>query len=270
MKLAGLCPIGSLADYGYQHVYWECIASQAQLCDEVFLFQSLDDPRNLPELLAAFQNVRLISNEFTLAPGGVYSVDHSKQRAQYDQKYIRDAGFDVVLLLSSNWYISETRLEGVRRWCDSFYAFGEPVGWIYRSDQLSDRLFHSSKRLPYLLRADSYPTSWLSYVPDGAFEWGELKNVESGNFSDYDQWSLIDVPMEMTLNELKAKIDFVRGYHDILPKRPEVFEWEYWQRYYFSKFKQKKMSAEKLSPTGKAIADKHRSDFVSEELLRSL
>lgn len=270
MKLAGLCPIGSLAEYGYQYVYHECIASQARLCDTVFLVQSLNDRRNLDELLSEFPNVRLVSNKDTWYPDGKYSVAHSQERAIYDQHLIKDAGYDVLFLLASNSYIPDNRAQMIRSWCEDFYALGRSIGYVFRGDQLGGTLFHASKKLPYLLRLSDFPAAWISYVPDGAYIDDEFFTVEPGDFASFDPIAFVDAPMEMTLLELEAKINFVHGYHDIMPKRPEVFDWDYWRLYYLNKFRQKRVSDEPLSETGLEIARNHSPDFVSAELLREL
>jgi hypothetical protein len=93
---------------------------------------------------------------------------------------------------------------------------------------------------------------------------------------EYGQWqthtdeAMVDVPLEMSVEDLADKLNDFRCYHDLMPKRNPVFDWSYWRGYYSHKFGQKSVSGEELSPMGKRIAAISQPHFVSHTVLQEI
>ena len=80
----------------------------------------------------------------------------------------------------------------------------------------------------------------------------------------------VDVPFEITLEDLENRLNFVRCYSDVLPKRDPVFDWNYWRLYYLDKLNQKNPSSSPLDGYGRRIANNTKPDYLSHYFLKVL
>jgi len=97
----------------------------------------------------------------------------------------------------------------------------------------------------------------------------EIVWMERGDFRP-DAPPVVDVQLEMTVEDLADKMNFIRCYSDLVPKRKPVFEWDYWFPYYVKKFEAKRRAGAGGGATFSAIARKSRPEFVSHRVLECL
>jgi hypothetical protein len=89
-----------------------------------------------------------------------------------------------------------------------------------------------------------------------------------GSFQDQNILTTVDVPREMTPQDLEELRCFIRNYDEINPGVDPTFVWERDKWREVTKYSAKQFSADPLSPTGQIIARNSRPDFVSQYLLR--
>jgi hypothetical protein len=150
MKIAISVGVGPLHKWGYQHTYRECIASQAQFADHVYMVQSTADETGVQELLDEFKNVTLISNPETWhhAPGATDEVLAFSSFTRFHQRNLSigrgaafDDGYRVILSTHSNWYIPRRNKTALRKYCQEFERTGELTGHTWLMQQLHNKLF---------------------------------------------------------------------------------------------------------------------------------
>jgi hypothetical protein len=271
VKLAAIVPIGYLDRHGYQNIHKECIDSIAAFADRVFLVSSVRDPG----IYHVGKTVAQHGNEatwFARTPEGNEWFDAFKvmENVNLGAYWAMLDGFDVGICLFVNNYIPEAARAGLRYQCEQVLEATFPtILYYYRRDQLGDQMFSSSVRLPFVvdLRRGAWRFSTDSVVLQDESHDPIIARMERGTWPERDSAAVVDVQLEMTLDDLRDKMNFIRCYHDLVPKRKPAFEWGYWRRYYIEKFRNKKPAGLVEDPTGLAIAAKHREDFVSAEVL---
>ena len=227
MTLAAIVPIGDPRVNGYGNNLDACLRSMSEFADMVILVQSHPARSILQPYING--NIELVSDVSTWFPHGVYDPLRFNRNVRMGEDVARSAGADLFIVLSSNWYIPATNREALRIWCDEV----ETWAWVYRGNQLAGQLFSASKRLPMIWRRGS--GCYYTFSPDGLQTPEGFVTVERGDFHEYDNEMIIDVPLEITLDDMAGKMNFFRCYHDDLPKRNPVFDWEYWHRYFLGK-----------------------------------
>jgi len=262
MTLAAIVPIGDPRVNGYGNNLAVCLRSMAEFADMVILVQSHPAASALYPFLT--DTISLISNEATWFPNGVYDGRRFNKNVRIGETAAKQDGADVFILLTSNWYIPESSREALRIRCDETMGWD----WAYRGNQLAGKLFSASKRLPAIWRDGSgcYPT--LS--PDGMQTPVGFVSVESGDYSGYDDEMIVDVPLEITLINMAGKMNFFRCYHDDMPKRNPVFDWDYWHPYYTAKMRYWKPTDIQLDEYGQAIADASKPEYLSHLFLKEM
>jgi len=135
-------------------------------------------------------------------------------------------------------------------------------GWYNLADQLGDQLSDAGARGPFIIRRGTYRNGIDSIE-------GDMERImnERGDFGAGD---VVDVQLEMPIVDLEAKMNYIRCYHDLLPKRNPVFDWPYWKKYYIWKMGNKPGWGQPLEHYGRLIADATRDDYVSAEVLRGI
>ncbi len=259
MKLAIICPIGPLDKYGYGHVAADCIASMVDFADHVFLMQSARDQKG-NGLIPKDGHITLISDERTWFAGG---FDAQKVMDNADLGADLADGYDVAMCMMLNWYVPPQNT--LRQACQRVAGSKAGWGWLYRRDQLGMQMFHANTRLPWIvaLRPNRWHFAIDSVKRDSlAIPW------ERGDWPEHNQMSVVDLQLEMTREEMQERLEFVRFHKDLMPKRPDHFEWDYWRRYYVAKYSKKTKASDKPIGAGMVVAT--NPSFVSREILASL
>ena len=269
-KIAVVCPVGHLDRHGYQHVCGECVDSMAAFADRVYLVQSTRNDTGVDRLLEAYPNAVHISDErtwFARRPDGSEWFDAYKvlENANVGAAAARADGMDCVVCLFVNNYVPDFTAGALADKCQRLVKDRMKWDWLYRKDQLSDVLFRASVRLPFIVNLSA---PGLRFAADSLAVDSEIHVMERGDFGEMDGEAVIDVQLEITRGDLEDKMNFIRCYHDLVPKRRPFFDWEYWRKYYVDKFQQKIRSDEPLDRWGCEVASKSRPDLVSREILK--
>lgn len=154
MRIAVSVAVGPLHRWGYQHVCRECLASQAEFADYVYMVQSTEDATGVKELLDEFRNITLISSPSTWhhRPGetdeilmggrsmGAFTTFHMRNLALGRLAAFED-GYRIVLSTHNNWYIPRRNVAALRKYCEDFERSGKTTGHTWMMAQLHDRLF---------------------------------------------------------------------------------------------------------------------------------
>ena len=272
MRLAIVVPVPDLTRFGYGRIAAECIGSMARIADRVYLMQST---RNTDGLDAAIGKNWAVAHHygsdetyFSRTPEGDEWFDPYKvmENCNYGMALAKEEGYDVAACLMCNQYIPE---EGeFYQHCYRLMEWGLPWTWAHRMDQLGDQLFHASVRVPFLVNL--HHTRTLRWSTDSITDLACTTTMERGDYAEQDHISVVDVQLEVTREELEAKQNYIRCYHDILPKRNPVFEWDYWFPYYVDKFQKKSPAGVVTDPVGVAIAAKSEHGFASWQVLEAL
>lgn len=261
--IAGIVLIGDPKLYGYGNVLAECLQSFDDFCDLVILVQSHKAFDYLQSYVRPLTNTQVISNKSTWFKDG-YDGKQLDRNIDIGMNFAQEQGAKIAIVLSSNWYIPERSRTALRDTCETC------DGWdyLYRGDQLAGQLFSASKRLPMIIQIGS--EYHYKFSSDGLEN--EYKKIPTrrGDFSSHNDSMIIDVPFEITLDDLEGKLNFVRCYHDELVKRDPVFSWDFWNSYYIAKFKDKRHTNMQLDEYGARIAANTKPEYLSHLFLREI
>ncbi len=268
MKIAVICPIGPLDRYGYQHIYEPVVKNLSTFATTVYIISTTRNRANVDSLLNRFSNIIYISNETTwydLNDKGLEdfslkrlyeNIDLAIQTAKHD-------GMDCSLTMSVNQYIPEWARNPLKKVCQNMLEARKPFDWYYRRNQLANSLFHTDYRIPdiYNLKIDNPYHKCI----DGIEHKSKNKQykIDKGNFFFKNSVATVDCGLEMTLQDMSEKYNYVRCYSDIRPGESSQFDWEHFRLYFLNKFGSKILSNDPLDSTGEEIAQRSRSDFVS-------
>jgi hypothetical protein len=208
--------------------------------DRVYLVLSCRGDRNEIQEEPLPGNVEIVASMatwFARTPSGMEWFDAYRVMENANVGLARAFwdGFDQCVLLMVNWYVPAEAWPALRRPVEAGWR------WLYRKDQLGGQMFHASKRLPWIVDT----AAGVRFSADGMEYLGEWHPWEAGDFSAHDGEAVVDLQLELSPQQLERKMNFMRCYHDLVPKRPATFEWEYYRRYYAEKYGRKARSEER-------------------------
>ena len=263
VRIAAVVPVGYLDRMGYQHTWPVC---RDNLLDAVDDHVFVDSVRR-PPLDGRGLWISGPETWFARQPNGSYWFDAHRvmENVNVGVGCAGAMNCDAALVLMCNNYIPDADL--IYNAAEAMLEADEPFAYYYRMDQLAGKMFGPSVRLPWLVnlrhRAD------LRFSVDCLVVDGEIVGMERGDYSLDAGPLVVDVQLEMTVGDLAEKMNFIRCYSDLVPKRRRVFEWGYWFRYYVDKFRRKR-AVGVMTPTGVVIASNSQPDFVSHAVLEAL
>lgn len=271
MKLAIICPIGNLDCHGYQHVYQTCIASMAAFADAIYVPHSTRNRAGVDELIMTYDDIVYIGDErtwFEMGESGErFDLLRLRENVNLALDMARADGFDVALCVEVNQYVPIAAREPLRKECELVLAMDQPYGWLYRRDQLASVTFHASLRRPWIF---NLAYSARLEIPDGAKVGdGPLIQHARGNWPEDSAVAVVDCALEMSMDDLRDKLEFFRFYSEFVSKRPTRFDWAYWREYSVNKFRQKQPDKTPLDLYGQAVAEcaGRHPEFLSHEVL---
>jgi len=273
LKVAALVAVGPLDRYGYQHIYMPVLDNLSAFAARVYLCSSTRNRSGVDEILRRFSNVVYVSNENTWLP----LDDHGQETfsllplMENTNKMLEIAcadGMDCAVLFSINQYLPEENQRNFLDDCQSMIDNNEPFRWMYKRIQLGDRLQIVDRRVPFILNLH-YPAVMVIEadslrLPDS----GEYYRSTLGDFRAKNVISTVDVPREMTPQDLEELRCFIRNYDEINPGVDPTFIWERDKWREVTKYSAKQFSSDPLGPTGRVIAENSRPEFVSQYLLK--
>jgi hypothetical protein len=272
MKIGIVCPIGPLDRYGYQYNHTTVLENLSTFATRVYLCSSTRNRANVDGLLARFHNVEHISNEntwFDMDESGneIFRISKVEHNINLTLDRCRQDGMDCAIQIHINQYVPSRNMENLRRLCQDMLRAERPFEWLYKRYQLGNRIFHTETRVPWMLnlqidnqfhvRADSL------HHNDG----GQKYAIEHGDYRAQNRCAIVDTQMELTLQDLEAKQNFIRCYSELNPEANPRFDWNAYFPYFMRKFNAKLISNEPLDGVGQVIAHDSRKDFVSWLLL---
>jgi len=274
IKLAVLALIGPLDKFGYQHIYKPIIANISGFATKVYIISSARSRNGVDEILNLFPNVVYISDERTWLPVNenqeeVYRIMRPAENANLFLDIARSDGMDCATIFAVNQYLPEENWENYIADCADMIEKKEPFRWQYKRVQLGNRLFWTDRRIPHILNLH-YPNPVKIDIDSIRLpETGGYYRSTLGDYRDKSSISTVDVPREMTPQELEDLRCFIRNYDEINPGVDPTFVWERdgWRE--VKKYSAKQFSTDPLSPTGQIIARNSRPDFVSQYLLKA-
>jgi len=274
MGIAIVMPIGPLHKWGYQWVCQECIASQAEFADHVYMVQSTEDRTGVQEILDKFPNVSLISSpetwhhrpgetdEVLTTAGRIVRVAYQNRRIA--QMMAWKDGHNIILGTHNNWYIPRKNIASMRMYCEMFRRRSKAVGLMWIVTQLCDRLLgimHSSLMLNF---AGMNEEQVAKQIPDM-----KMRRITPGKIpKNAGTVHLVDCNYEMTVEEYAANrvrypdyaLNGVWNYEERLAARVTRFK----------KFGWTKPLDWPLDYWGQLIAAKARPDFYSWQILEAM
>jgi len=278
MKIGIQLPILTITDFGYQYNADISFRSLSKFADKVYC--RLNSPIN-DELLTfkkKYRNIILISNKYTQSIDNngnlIYNLDKNQIGNRYVLDQMRKDGIDLALNIHINQYIPEHAFESLRKQCQNILIENKPYGWLYKRYQLKDKLFHADVRLPWILNLQYKKP--LFYSPDSISDkFGTiLASIQTGDFRRYNKEAIVDVPMELTLEDLKKIVLFTKNMAELRSKKKVQFERGFNEekqlKYYVDKFSAKYPSFEELDEIGKLIRENDNPDFLSHIILKNI
>ncbi len=270
MKTCVICPIGFVDRWGYQRHLYEYIGSFAAGADLILLSESYRDAPLATELAARFPGVFLVSDErtwFKLDENRreIFDFENLNTCANIGLDIAREADCDVAIQISSNWYVLPDVWNEITERCGRMLDAGRPFDWLAGRYQLGGVLFHTDIRYPWIINLHN---DWrYALVGSAVSAEGERASLERGDLREYDAEAIVDVPLEITVEEMAGKMNVFRCYHDLMPKRKPVFDWDFWRGYYVAKFGKMIRSEEIPSGVGVIVAAANRPEFASSIVL---
>jgi hypothetical protein len=272
MKIAVFCPIGPLDRFGYQYNFVEILKSHARFADNVILFSSTRFQIPLDSLIANYQNIRLISDPrswFNTDESGqeIFSMARILQSANLILEQCKQEGMDCAIFLHINQYVPAISINPLRRECQRLLESRRPFAWLYKRYQYADRLFHADTRLPWIFNLQIDNPYQVDADSIRHRTTGKRIAIQHGDYRRKNTQAIVDCPLEMTIDDLRAVKEFTYHYADLRLNAPEVFDPQAYFAYHLRKLNAKKISTEKLDETRSVIARSGQPDFISRSLL---
>ena len=258
MKLAAVVPIGYLDRQGYQYHAETCLRSLGALADQVVVVPSIRD-----QVIPARRGLTTLDDPalyFEIAGDQpVFDLGRVKANQQAGFEWAAAQGYDAALLMSVNHYVPVTARGVLRQHADDLIRTDLAWAWVYARMQRGNTLYQPHVRLPYLVNL--HHAVAVCPAPDALRLDGADMTREYGDYAG--QPALVDTALELTEPDLAAKMTFVRNYREHSANRPATYTWDYYRHYYARKFGNLTASADPLDEYGRAVAERHRSDFIS-------
>lgn len=272
-KIAFICPVGPLDKWGYQNSFPSCLINLSEFADQLYLVNS--DYNNEMTRLEPYrfnrQKVTWIStpNTWFNRKTGWNAVQYANN-IRVGCERAREDGYDVAVNVSCNWYAPLSAQVIMEKWWQYMVDTGEPYDQIYVRYQVGHHLMGASVCFCSALNL-RIKNTWQFTATDGLTNHvgHELFAVRK-NWSKYNHVSFVDTGYELSLDDLRDKLNFVRCYSDLIPSRSPEFDWTYWHDYYRAKVGAMPRSDDILIDIGKDIADRGDETFLSRILEKEL
>lgn len=273
MKLAVVCPIGPLDQFGYQYTYSVALESFSLFADAIYLVCSTRSSANLEEIRQRFPKAIFISNDQTW-----YKLDEAGQEIfdiyQWDRNleiginHAHQEAMDAAVVLAINSYLPEASIPLIHAKIERMIQDERPYEWVYRRFQLGSKLFVPDAGVPNIINlrlSNPYRVRYdWTESPDGK----KIPISYDQSHPDTAQEAFVDCGMEMTIDDMRDKMNFTKSYSQLNPNAPRQFDFQVHMReYYLPKFLRKVMTDDPLDRFGRMIAQNSSPDFISQYVL---
>lgn len=267
MSLAAIVPVGNLGLHGYQHTARQCIASACAAVDRVYLVSSVREDGAAYGMRVDKRSMTIISDErtwFARKPDGSEWFDAYRvmENVNIGLEEVRLMGFDYAVCLMCNWFLPAGSGDALRRATD-----GGPWGWVYKREHLAGQMFHANKRIPFVVRCDAN----VRFTTDALECDGTLIPWEDDLYTRHNTVAAVDMQYELTVDDLKAKIAFIRNYRDVKPSNAAEFRLTDYLAHHRNRFHARVRSndAPEWSPDSRPVS-RLNGEFVSRLILEGL
>jgi hypothetical protein len=278
MKIGIFLPVLTVSKYGYQQIYEIIIKNHTEYADVVYLRSNSKIDKKLTNCQAKYSNLKVIANTntYTYDKNGnlAYNTTQNTEGNKYVVNQMRSDGVDIAINLSINQYIPDNHWKNIVSQCKMIYNNNEPYGYLYKQYQLGDVMFHADIRLPWIINL-GHP-DMICFASDSIIDSNNiiLSRISSGNFRRNNSKAIVDVPFEMTMQDLREKNDFTKNYADLRAINGEVSEYTPFDEqerieYYSRKMNKKIISKAKLDEYGILVSQATRPEYISQILLKN-
>jgi len=263
MKIAIICPIGDMNRFGYQRLARPCLKSWSAVGDLFLIHSSRAD---VPFKIKA----EYIRDDQTLLPlvDGVEQFDHRvvANNANIGLRVARLAGYDAALTICVNWYVEAATAKSIIAKCQSMLERGMDYDYLFRRMQIKDQLFDSDVASIAAFNLTSDTPISVKVLADKVDVKGASKTRERGYFANEHGAAYIDTGLEVNDAEFADKMQDVRNYEDLLPKRHGV-GFDYWLDYFKQRQGALRKSSDTIGAIGKQILALHQPDSFGDRWL---
>jgi hypothetical protein len=263
MKIAIVCPIGDLSRFGYQRVARACLKGWLAVGD-LFLIHS--SRAEMPFKIKA----TYIRDDRTLLKmvDGVERFDYRvvANNANIGLQAARLAGYDAAITICVNWYVEAIAARAIIAKCEVLPNICRDYDFLFRRMQIRDQLFDSDLASIAIFRISGFSTFSVGVLADKVEVNGNNVLRERGEFCREHSAAYIDVGLEVTDAEFADKMQDVRNYEDLLPKRRGV-GFDYWVDYFQQRKANMRPSVDGLGVIGKQILALHQAGSFGDRLL---
>lgn len=253
MSIAIICPIGDVSRFGYWRVAQACLHSWHDVGNLILIHSSRTD---LPFGIRA----EYIRDDSTLMQivDGKERFDHNLVAANANRGIAaaRGAGYDVAITICVNWYVEGRAAHAIFEKCRQMTIRERDFDYLYRRVQIGNRLFDSDRRSPCAINIDKVRGDVVKVLVDQIQIGAQHYTADRGGFAAHNDESYIDCEFELTIDEMREKMQDVRNYEDILPKRSGA-TWEYWCEYFTRHVSKLRQSSDVPGRVGRRIVEAH-------------
>ena len=263
MKIAIICPIGDLNRFGYQRLARPCLKSWQAVGDLILIHSSRAE---MPFKIKA----EYIRDDKTLLPmiDGAERFDYRvvSNNANSGLQIARLAGYDVVTTICANWYVEAQAAKKIIAKCEALLTDVRDYDFLFRRMQIKNQLFDSDLASIAMFKVNGFSTFGVKVLVDKVEINGSNVIRERGAFSRENAAAYIDVGLEVTDAEFSDKMQNVRNYDDLLPKRHGV-DFDYWIDYFQNRKAGLCQSADALGVIGRQILGLHQAGSFGDRML---
>jgi len=277
MKIGIVLPVGRLDKYGYQYFYQDVIENLYSFTNHLYILSVSKYNKMIEEVIKFYPNInfynhadyQLLSDE---NDNEVFDIKKLILRTNIGIQQCQEVGLDCCIIIHINQYIPSFSRDGLLKYCEYIMENNLEFGWLYKRYQVADKLFHADTRVPWIINLKvntQYRFQSDSIVNSNGYGY----TLEHGDFRQHNNISIVDVFMDMTVEDLKDKINFVKNYSNLesLKGRSVIdrFDETYHLSLYQKKINKKIISDDLLDETGLKIYSKTKDHFLSRALLKN-
>jgi len=271
------CACGPLHKWGYQWTAYECIASQAEFADRVYLIQSTADSTGIDKLLNKYSNITLISDPSTWhhKPGEgdeALTIMDGNTMSGFTKFHMRNLaigrwaatkdGHKVIMSTHSNWYVPRRNIETLREYCLEFKQNGATTGYGWAMGQVHDRLHGPPVRREALYN----PTGLSEAVILASYPDMKARHIAQAEIPpNVNNLCLVDASYNLLPEEFEG---MQKRFH--YPGN-ETWNWPNYKAALIDRMKRRyTLGNEPLDYWGQEIAKKSTPDFMGYQLLQGV
>ena len=207
-KIAIMVACGHFREFGYHRVFQRFYESFSQIGD-IFIVATTnhfrDEVGQKPGVVI-LDKVQLLKDK---NDNYIFDITKFSKANNQGLHEIRSRKYDVLFQACINEFIPDTNILALKKYIQGIG--NKPFRWTYKSYVLGSKACLPDIRLPWILNLDYQ----IELVPDGAVINGDLLTIEAGLFLSKINISSYDCGWNISLEELRSKMNFVRCYTEL-------------------------------------------------------